>query len=100
LAGFLALVSIIAIMVILLAVLALVVVKALAESPWGLFTIAATMPIAVLMGLGMRYWAPGRLGLVSLCGFFGLLFAVAGGQWLHGTPLAGWLTLQGTTLAW
>jgi carbon starvation protein len=99
-AGFLALVSIIAIMVILLAVLALVVVKALAESPWGLFTIAATMPIAVLMGLGMRYWAPGRLGLVSLCGFFGLLFAVAGGQWLHGTPLAGWLTLQGTTLAW
>ena len=99
-AGILALVSIIAIMVILLAVLALVVVKALAESPWGLFTIAATMPIAVLMGLGMRYWAPGRLGLVSLCGFFGLLFAVAGGQWLHGTPLAGWLTLQGTTLAW
>jgi len=99
-AGILALVSIIAIMVILLAVLALVVVKALAESPWGLFTIAATMPIAVLMGLGMRYWAPGRLGLVSLCGFFGLLCAVAGGQWLHGTPLAGWLTLQGTTLAW
>jgi carbon starvation protein len=99
-AGILALVSIIAIMVILLAVLALVVVKALAESPWGLFTIAATMPIAVLMGLGMRYWAPGRLGLVSVCGFFGLLLAVAGGQWLHGTPLAGWLTLQGSTLAW
>jgi carbon starvation protein len=99
-AGILALVSIIAIMVILLAVLALVVVKALAESPWGLFTIAATMPIAVLMGLSMRYWVPGRLGLVSICGFFGLLLAVAGGQWLHATPLAGLLTLQETTLAW
>ena len=99
-AGFLALVSIVAIMIILLAVLALVVVKALAESPWGLFTIAATMPIAVLMGLGMRYWAPGRVGLASIFGFVGLLLAVAGGQWLHGTALAGWLTLQGTTLAW
>ena len=99
-AGILALVSIIAIMIILLAVLALVVVKALAESPWGLFTIAATMPIAVLMGLSLRYWAPGRVGLVSLFGFFGLLLAVFAGQWLHGTPLAGWLTLSGPTLAW
>ena len=99
-AGILALVSIIAIMVILLAVLALVVVKALAESPWGLFTIAATMPIAVLMGLSMISWAPGRLWMVSICGFFGLLLEVAVGQWLHATPLAGWLTLQGTTLAW
>ena len=99
-AGFLALISIIAIMIILLAVLALVVVKALAESPWGLFTITATMPIAILMGLGMRYWTPGRVGWVSVCGFIGLLLAVAGGQWLHGTPLEGWLTLKGTTLAW
>jgi carbon starvation protein len=99
-AGFLALVSIIAIMIILLAVLALVVVKALAESPWGLFTITATMPIAILMGLGLRYWTPGRVGWVSVCGFIGLLLAVAGGQWLHGTPLEGWLTLRGTTLAW
>src|SRR5512136_2970352 len=92
-AGLLALVSIIAIMVMLLAVLALVVVNALAESPWGLFTIAATMPIAVLMGLGLRYWAPGRVGLISLFGFAGLLAAVAGGQWLHGTTLGHWLTL-------
>ena len=99
-AGLLSLISIIAIMIILLAVLALVVVKALAESPWGLFTITATMPIAVLMGLGLRYWTPGRVGWVSVLGFVGLLLAVAGGQWLHGTPLAGWLTLKGTTLAW
>ncbi len=99
-AGLLALVSIIAIMVILLAVLALVVVNALAESPWGLFTIAATMPIAVLMGLGLRYWAPGRVGLISVFGFVGLLAAVAGGQWLHGTDLGRWLTLERSTLAW
>ncbi|MDD3178941.1 MAG: carbon starvation CstA family protein [Opitutaceae bacterium] len=98
--GFLALISIIAIMVILLAVLALVVVKALAESPWGLFTIAATMPIAVLMGLSLRYWTPGRIGLVSAFGVAGLLLAVVGGRYLPGTPLEGWLTLQGTTLAW
>ena len=100
LAGFLALISIIAIMVILLAVLALVVVKALAESPWGLFTIAATMPIAVLMGLSLRYLTPGKIGLVSVFGFAGLLLAVAGGQWIHGTMLADALTLKGTTLAW
>ncbi|MDD2764800.1 MAG: carbon starvation CstA family protein [Opitutaceae bacterium] len=98
--GFLALISIIAIMIILLAVLALVVVKALAESPWGLFTITATMPIAVLMGLGLRYWAPGRIGPVSAFGVAGLLLAVVAGQWLHGTALGGWLTLRGPTLAW
>jgi carbon starvation protein len=99
-AGFLALISIVAIMVILLAVLALVVVKALAESPWGLFTITATMPIAVLMGVSLRYLTPGKIGLVSVCGFAGLLLAVAGGQWLHGTALADLLTLKATTLAW
>jgi carbon starvation protein len=99
-AGLLALVSIVAIMTILLAVLALVVVKALAESPWGLFTITATMPLALLMGLGLRYWAPGRIGLVTAFGVAGLLFAVFAGQWVHGTALEGWLTLRGTTLAW
>ena len=101
-AGAIALVSIVAIMIILLAVLALVVVKALAESPWGLFTIAATMPIAVLMGLGMK--AVGHRGrgllLVSAGGVLALLAAVWGGQFLPGTPLDGLLTLRGTTLAW
>ncbi len=101
-AGNVALVSIIAIMIILLAVLALVVVKALAESPWGLFTIAATMPIAVVMGLGMK--AVGHRGrglaLVSVLGVIALLAAVWGGQFLHGTSLERVLTLQGTTLAW
>ncbi len=99
-AGLLALISIVAIMIILLAVLALVVVKALAESPWGLFTIAATMPLALAMGLALRYWMPGRIGLVTAFGVVGLLLAVIGGQWVQGTALEGWLTLKGTTLAW
>ena len=101
-AGGVAHVSIVAIMVILLAVLALVVVKALAESPWGLFTIGCTMPIAVLMGLGMRSVGHSGRGLavISVLGVFALLAAVWGGQFLHGTPLETWLTLNGTTLAW
>src|SRR5262245_20601289 len=68
-AGAIALVSIVAIMVILLAVLALVVVKALAESPWGLFTIAATMPIAVVMGLAMRGAGHNGRALAWISGF-------------------------------
>ncbi|HUR58761.1 MAG TPA: carbon starvation CstA family protein, partial [Opitutaceae bacterium] len=101
-AGALALVSIVAIMTILLAVLALVVVRALAESPWGLFTIAATMPIAVVMGLAMRSAGhSGRsLGWISAFGVVALLGAVWGGQYLHGSQLEAALTLKGTTLAW
>ncbi|MEY2877812.1 MAG: Carbon starvation protein [Verrucomicrobiota bacterium] len=101
-AGGVALISIVAIMTILLAVLALVVVNALAESPWGLFTIAATMPIAVFMGLGMRgVGSHGRgLVIVSVLGVIALLLAVWGGQFLPGTKLEELLTLKGTTLAW
>ncbi|MDQ5979203.1 MAG: carbon starvation protein, partial [Verrucomicrobiota bacterium] len=101
-AGLAALVSIVAIITILLAVLGLVVVNALAESPWGLFTIAATMPIAVLMGCGLRYGGHGARTLwsVSVFGVLALLAAVWGGQYVHGTALEGWFTLKGTTLAW
>jgi carbon starvation protein len=101
-AGLMALISIIAIMIILLAVLALVVVNALAESPWGVFTIAATMPIAVVMGCAMRYGgASGKwLLATSVFGVVALLAAVWGGQFVHGTALEGWLTMKGTTLAW
>lgn len=99
--GAIALVSIVAIMVILLAVLALVVVKALAESPWGLFTIAATMPIAVIMGLAMRRAGSGKaLGWISAFGVIALLASVWAGQFLKGTQLETLLTLKGTTLAW
>ena len=99
-AGLLALVAILSIMVILLAVLSLVVVNALAESPWGTFTIAATMPLAMLMGLALRYWTPGRIGLVSVLGVVGLLAAVLGGKLLQGTALEPLFALKGTTLAW
>src|SRR4051812_8633886 len=79
--GALALVSVLAIMVILLAVLALVVVQALAQSPWGVFTMATTIPVAMIMGLGLR---SGRVGLgwITVFGLLGLLFAVWGGQYL------------------
>jgi carbon starvation protein len=96
--GGVSLVAITAIMVILLAVLALVVVKALAESPWGLFTILATVPIAMGMGLAMR---GGRIpiGVISTLGVAALLFSVFAGQWISGGPLERWLTLDGRTLA-
>jgi carbon starvation protein len=64
------------IMVIILAVLALIVVKALAQSPWGTFTVAATIPIAMFMGVYMRYLRPGRIGEVSLIGFVLLMLAI------------------------
>src|SRR3954469_13170182 len=101
-AGMVALISIIAIMIILLAVLALVVVNALAESPWGMFTIAATMPIAVVMGCAMRFGGHGGkwLAITSVFGVLALLAAVWAGQFIHDTRLESWLTLKGTTLAW
>ena len=102
-AGSVALVSIVAIMIILIAVLALVVVKALAESPWGLFTIAATMPIAVAMGFGMKaVGSRGRgLAVVSGLGVLALLAAVwLGGEIPHGSMVENILALKGTTLAW
>ncbi|WP_414661133.1 carbon starvation CstA family protein [Horticoccus sp. 23ND18S-11] len=101
-AGGVALVSIVAIMTILLAVLALVVVKALAESPWGLFTIAATMPIALVMGFAMKGAGHSgkALAWISAFGVIALLAAVWAGQFLKGTELEHWLTLKGTTIAW
>ena len=99
-AGILAQISVVAIMVILLAVLGLVVVKALAESPWGTFTIAATIPLALLMGVALRHWLPGKIGFVSAFGVVGLLLAVKCGQWIQGTPFEQWLTLEGRTIAW
>lgn len=72
------------IMIIILAVLAMVVVNALAESPWGMFTVAATMPIAILMGIYMRYIRPGRIGEISVVGLLLLLGAI----WLGGKVAA------------
>jgi carbon starvation protein len=88
------------IMIILLAVIALVVVNALRDSPWGTFTIAATMPIAVFMGLYLRYWRPGKVLEISLIGFALVVLAIFGGQWVAQNPtLAPVFTLSGVALA-
>ena len=97
--GTLAMVSLLAIMTILLAVLGLVVVNALADSPWGLFTIAATIPLALLMGSALRFTKAG-ITSVSVAGVIGLLLAVWGGKYLKEWGWEDAFTLHGTTLAW
>ncbi|MBL9127602.1 MAG: carbon starvation protein A, partial [Verrucomicrobiales bacterium] len=86
LAGAIGLVAILSIMIILLAVLALVVVNALAESPWGVFTVGATIPIAMFMGGYLRFWRVGKVLEVSCVGVVLLLLAVWGGQFVHAHP--------------
>jgi len=99
--GAAAIVGVLAIMVILLAVLAIVVVGALAESPWGVFSIAMTIPIAVFMGLYLRFLRPGRVSEVSLIGVALLLLAVVSGGWVAETDWgADWFTLSKVTLSW
>ncbi|MDQ1494098.1 MAG: carbon starvation protein, partial [Actinomycetota bacterium] len=99
--GVAAIVGVLVIMVILLAVLALVVVGALAESPWGVFSIAMTIPIAIFMGLYLRFLRPGRVSEVSLIGVILLLLAVISGGWVAETSWgADWFTLSKVTLSW
>lgn len=99
--GFTALFAVLGIMIILLAVLALVVVKALADSPWGMFTITMTIPIALFMGLYLRFIRPGKVLETSLIGFVLLLISLYLGQWVSTHPvLAPIFTLEGTTIAW
>ena len=88
-AGMIAMAGVLMIMVILLAVLALVVVKALAQSPWGTFTVAATIPIAVFMGLYSRYIRPGKIGEVSLIGFAALMLSIVYGEHVANDPVLG-----------
>ena len=100
-AGAIATVAILAIMIILLAVLALVVVKALAESPWGVFTVAATIPIAMFMGGYMRFWRIGKVLEASAIGVALLLLAVWGGKLVYED--ANWskvFALKDISLAW
>lgn len=99
--GVAAIVGVLVIMVILLAVLALVVVGALAESPWGVFSIAMTIPIAIFMGLYLRFLRPGRVSEVSLIGVALLLLAVVAGGWVAETSWgADWFTLSKVSLSW
>lgn len=98
--GLIALLAVLAIMIILLAVVALVVVNALKESPWGAFTLAVTIPIALLMGLYMRFWRPGRVLEASVIGFVLVLVAVVAGRWVAESPeWARVFTLSGPALA-
>jgi len=100
LGGFTALLTVLLIMIILLAVVALVVVNALRGSPWGTFTIVATMPIAVFMGLYLRYLRPGRVLEVSVIGFGLVVASIFAGEWVAASPtFAPWFTLSGLALA-
>ncbi len=98
--GLLAMIAVLAIMVILLAVLALVVTNALKDSPWGVFTILCTIPIAILMGYWMKVWRPGRTIEASLGGVVLLALALLGGRWVAESPtLAPLFTHSGVTIA-
>ena len=100
-AGMAAMVAVFAIMIILLAVLALVVVNALRDSPWGLFTIAATIPIALLMGVWMNNVRPGKVAEATVIGIALLVASLFGGQYVAEHPE--WSTVftwDGTQLAW
>jgi carbon starvation protein len=98
--GLIAQLAVLAIMVILLAVVALVVVNALKSSPWGLFTLAMTVPIALLLGVYLRFVRPGRVLEASVAGVVLVLFAVVAGQWVAASESwSRWFTLGGVTLA-
>ncbi|ROU07283.1 carbon starvation CstA family protein [Lysobacter enzymogenes] len=89
------------IMIIILAVLAMIVVKALAESPWGMFTVIATLPIAVLMGVYMRYIRPGKIGEISVVGLVLLLLAIWYGGKVAADPVLGpAFTFTATQITW
>ncbi|GAA0981187.1 Peptide transporter CstA [Nocardioides aquaticus] len=96
--GTAALIAVFAIMIILLAVLALVVVNALAESPWGVFSIGLTIPIALLMGFYLRFWRPGKVLEVTGIGVVLLLAAIIGGGYVENSALGDTLTLSPETL--
>ncbi len=101
LGGFAALVGVFSIMIILIAVLALVVVNALRHSPWGTFTVGATIPIAMIMGLYMRWVRPHDVVGATGLGLVLLFFALIGGRWVDQHPtLSVWFTLTGPQLAW
>ena len=98
--GFTALITVLFIMIILLAVVALVVVNALKGSPWGTFTIVATMPIAIFMGLYLRYWRPGKVLECSAIGFVLVMASIFAGQAVAESPaMAPWFTYSAVTIA-
>jgi carbon starvation protein len=98
--GIIAQLAVLAIMIILLGVVALVIVNALKSSPWATFTLAATIPIALLLGVYLRFFRPGRVLEASVLGVTLVMFAVVAGQWVADSPSwARVFTLSGVTLA-
>ena len=99
--GTAALIATLTIMIIIVAILALVVVNALGESPWGVFSVAMTIPIALFMGVYLRYLRPGKVSEVSVIGFVLLMLAIVGGGWIADTE---WgvaiFSLDRVTIAW
>ncbi len=99
--GVIALFGCFMIMIIILAVLALIVVKALSHSPWGTFTVGATIPIALLMGVYMRYIRPGKIAEISIVGFILLMLAIYFGGVVAGNPeLSALFDFDGKQLTW
>ncbi|WOP17853.1 carbon starvation CstA family protein [Raineyella sp. LH-20] len=96
--GAIATVIVFVMLMIVLAVLALVCVNALADSPWGVFSVACTIVLAIAMGLWLRYVQPGRITSVSIAGFVLLIVAIISGRWVSTSPLAGFFHLSPTAL--
>ncbi|WP_321146779.1 pyruvate/proton symporter CstA [Providencia alcalifaciens] len=100
-AGVIALIACFMIMVIILAVLAMIVVKALTHSPWGTYTVAFTIPLAIFMGIYTRYIRPGRIGEVSVIGLIFLVFAIISGGWVaESETWAPYFDYTGVQLTW
>ncbi|MGY4720713.1 carbon starvation CstA family protein [Naumannella huperziae] len=97
--GWAAMIGVLTIMIILIAVLAVVVIGALAESPWGVFSVSMTIPIAILMGIYLRFIRPGRVSETSAIGVVLLLFAIIAGGWVANSSWAEFFTLEPATLA-
>lgn len=98
-AGIVAMLGALGVMIIILSALALIVVKALADSPWGTFTIAATIPIAIFMGLYIRFFRPGKIAEISIIGFVLMMLAIVYGEHIANNPIWGpFFTLRGTEL--
>jgi len=98
LGGTVAFIAVITIIIILLGAIGLIVVNALKGSPWGTFTIAATIPIALLMGFYLRRIRPGKVIEASLMGFILVMLSIWGGQWIAHSPYASWFSFSGITL--
>ena len=98
--GIAGLIGVFVIMIIIIAVLGMIVVNALADSPWGVFSISMTIPIALFMGVYLRYIRPGKVTEVSIIGVILMLIAIISGRWVAMSGAADFFTLSKTTLAW